>query len=79
MLADVLTKALGEQLFHDLVKAMLSKHHFPHSSNRGAKRNVTALSDVDAVTPELAKLSCSNHEQRAGNPVRNRPAVAEEK
>jgi hypothetical protein len=31
MLADVLTKSLGEQLFHDLVEAILGKHRFPHS------------------------------------------------
>jgi hypothetical protein len=47
MLADVLTKSLGGLLFHDLVEAILGKHRFPHSSNRGAMTNVRSLNDTD--------------------------------
>ena len=52
MLADILTKAFGGEHFHDLAEILLEKHHFLHSSNRGAK-NIMRQPDatVESVTP----------------------------
>jgi hypothetical protein len=41
MLADILTKPLGGQIFHYLAEMLLGKHRYTHSSNRGVKKNIT--------------------------------------
>jgi hypothetical protein len=62
MSADILTKPLGGQLFHNMAEAILCKHRFKYLSNRGAKdktpcQNATAT--IESVTPVSAALSCS--------------------
>jgi hypothetical protein len=66
MLANVLTKPIGGELFHSMARHLLSRHYL---SNRGAKDNTSSNGADDkpelaAVTTKvihgLAELSCSN-------------------
>jgi hypothetical protein len=52
MLADVLTKPIGGELFHSMVRRLLSRHYL---SNRGAKDN-TSSNGADGK-PELAAVT----------------------
>ncbi len=53
MFADILTKPLGGELFHHIVKHILGLY----LSNRGAKRNTTTRQLEDAMN----RINCSNH------------------
>jgi hypothetical protein len=53
MSADLLTKSLGGQLFHNMAEAILGKHRLKYLIHRGAKdkmphQNMTAL--IESVT-----------------------------
>jgi hypothetical protein len=61
MLVYILTKAFGGEHFHDLAEILLEKHHFLHSSNRGAKNIMRQPgATVESVTPAFNKLYCAN-------------------
>jgi hypothetical protein len=73
MLADVLTKPIGGELFHSMVRRLLGRHYL---SNRGAKDNTSSNGADDkpelaAVTAKvihgLAELSCSNQYAKKHN------------
>jgi hypothetical protein len=55
MLADILTKALGEELFHAIVDKILG--YTPHPSNRGVKKNMNMN---DQLSHAMESLSSSN-------------------
>jgi tRNA U38,U39,U40 pseudouridine synthase TruA len=57
MLADILTKPLGDEHFHTIAHAILGNHRFVCFSNRGAKSEKV----IEKITRELAGVSCSNH------------------
>ena len=62
MLADLFTKALGGEQFHNLAEAILGRHRFSHFSNRGAKR-IMCTATVDSgmhVTSSSVCKDCSN-------------------
>jgi hypothetical protein len=56
MLADILTKPLGRELFHTILKTILG--NLPYSSNRGALRKMTTSK---ILTEAMGTLSCSDH------------------
>ena len=73
MYADVLTKPLGGELFHNIAEAILDRHRFKtckqhevknHGihclNNGGTEKKMPRQRDVDSVLPELELLSCSN-------------------
>jgi len=53
MLANILAKALGGELFHDIVDKILG--YLPQPSNRGAKKNMN-----DQLSRAMESLSCTN-------------------
>jgi hypothetical protein len=65
MLADLMTKPLGGELYHTLMHRLLGGHRYACLNNRGAKGKqvscVSELASVDSVEPILADLTCSNH------------------
>jgi hypothetical protein len=68
MLADLLTKPLGGELYHNLTQKLLGGHRYECLNNRGAKGvqdfYEKQLASVEYVVPALAELSCSNHTYR---------------
>jgi hypothetical protein len=63
MLADILTKPLGGEQYHNLVNQILG--YFPYLNNRGAKKNmVQNTTSVTDVSESLRQMTCSNHENR---------------
>jgi hypothetical protein len=46
MLADLLTKPLGGELYHTLTQRILGGHHYKCLSNRGAKEKLTGAAKV---------------------------------
>jgi hypothetical protein len=63
MLADLLTKPLGGELYHNLTHKLLGGHQYECLNNRGAKgvRDFYEKhsASVKNVAPALAELSCS--------------------
>jgi hypothetical protein len=62
MLADILTKPLGGELFHNIVKRVLGMY----LSNRGAKKNMSVVPTKRTIMPpqledDMRNLNCSNH------------------
>jgi hypothetical protein len=72
MLADLLTKPLGAELYHTLTQRILGGHRYDCLSNRGAKEKLTSAdkvgmsnsASVESVTQVLSDLTCSNHTSR---------------
>jgi len=60
MIAQILTKPIGGEHFHNIAHEILGNHRYACSSNRGAKYNMSGAT-VELVTTELAGMSCSNH------------------
>jgi hypothetical protein len=65
MLADLMMKPLGGELYHALTHRLLGGHRYACLNNRGAKgKRVSCVSksaSVVSVMPILADLTCSNH------------------
>jgi len=67
MLADLMTKPLGGELYHTLTHRLLRGHRYACLNNRGAKGKqascVNELASVGSVVPILVLqyLACSNH------------------
>jgi hypothetical protein len=59
MVADVLTKPLGGELFHAHVRTILGRHQ-PYQSNRGAKSKMKHSESDVGLAVTLKGLSCSD-------------------
>jgi hypothetical protein len=69
MLADLLTKPLGGELYHSLTQKLLGGHRYECLNNRGAKEKsdtVSQTGDKCAVS-----IACSNHTLGLVKAVRN--------
>ena len=63
MLADVLTKPLGGEDFHSLVRLLLGRTKFQtsYASNRGAKKIMPrAAGTVEQLSAKMSDLNCSH-------------------
>jgi len=65
MLADLLTKPLGGELYHTMMQRLLGGHRYECLNNRGAKGKqdfcMKDSASIESKVPVLAGLTCSNH------------------